>query len=345
MDKIFGKVVLERIVFFVPSMLLLSLIVFVMGRLTGDPVTVAMGDRLSDAELEALRSEYGYDLPVLTQFANYLVGVLSGDFGKSFLSGQPVIDTIGDYLPASIELGLAGLGIALAISVTGGMFLAKREGTTVDIMFRSVAIATYALPVFLLALALRLVFSIWIPIFPTTGRLDAVSLVQVEQLDAATGFYLIDSLVSGGASMWLAALSHLALPSITIGLVVGANLVRVIRSNYLFASRSESVEFARTLGLRSRTINRWHIGKLVAPQVITSFGYSFAAIITGIVYVEVSFEWRGLGWLLADAVLKRDFELIQGLVLFLAVVILVVNLIVDLFLMFSDRRFRTTLNR
>jgi peptide/nickel transport system permease protein len=127
---------------------------------------------------------------------------------------------------------------------------------------------------------------------------------------------------------------------LTIGLVVAANLMRVVRANFMFASRSQPVEFAKTLGLKEKSISSWHISKLAAPQIITSFGSSFAAVITGVVFVEVSFEWRGLGWLLADAVLKRDFELIQGLVLFLAIVILAVNLIVDLVLMLSDRRFR-----
>lgn len=340
MDTFIARVVLNRILFFIPSLLLLTLIVFAMGRLTGDPVSVAMGDRLSEAELEAIRTEFGYDLPVMTQFANYLTGLLGGDLGKSFISGRPVLETIGEYLPASLELGLTGLVLALAISYPIGVFLAKRAGRLVDVVIRSVSIVTYALPVFLLALALRLVFSFWIPLFPTTGRLDPVSLVRIEQLPHPSGFYLIDAFSAGGIGTWFAAISHLVLPSLTIALVVAANLMRVVRANYIFASRSQAVEFAKTLGLKGKNINRWHISKLAAPQIITSFGSSFAAIVTGVVFVEVSFEWRGLGWLLADAVLRRDFELIQGLVLFLAVVILAVNLIVDLVLMLSDRRFR-----
>lgn len=341
MDKIFGKVVLERILFFLPSLFLLALLVFVLGRLTGDPVSVAMGDRLSEAELKVLRTELGYDLPIMTQFTNYLAGLLTGDLGKSFVSGRPVLETIGDYLPASLELGLTGLFLALLISYPLGVFLAKRAGKVFDLAVRSLSIVAYALPVFLLALALRFTFSIWIPLLPTTGRLDPVSLVMIEQLPNPTGFYLIDSLSAGGIETWLMALTYLVLPALTIGLVVAANLMRVVRANYIFASRSQAVEFAKTLGLREKSISGWHISKLAAPEIITTFGSSFAAIVTGVVFVEVSFEWRGLGWLLANAVLKRDFELIQGLVLFLAVVILVVNLLVDLVLILTDRRFRT----
>jgi peptide/nickel transport system permease protein len=344
MDTIVARVVLNRILFFIPSLFLLALIVFVMGRLTGDPVSVAMGDRLSEPELQAIRAEFGYDLPITTQFANYLIGLFGGDLGKSFVSGLPVLETIGEYLPASVELGLTGLLLAIAIAYPCGIFLAKQPGKLVDVAVRSLAIATYALPVFLLALGLRLVFSFWIPLFPTTGRLDPISLVKIEQLQSPTGFYLIDAFSSGGIGTWLAAVSHLVLPSLTIGLVVAANLMRVVRANYIFASRSQAVEFAKTLGLKEKSISGWHISKLAAPQIITSFGSSFAAVITGVVFVEVSFEWRGLGWLLADAVLKRDFELIQGLVLFLAIVILAVNLIVDLVLILSDRRFRTVIS-
>jgi peptide/nickel transport system permease protein len=326
--------------FFFPTAFLLLAVIFSMGRLTGDPVTISMGGRLNSAELDELRSRYGYDQPVVEQFLNYLSNLFRGNLGTSFQSGLPVADVIADHLPGTVELGIFGSLLGLLVAIPLGVVVASRAGGFFDALVRSWAVVTYALPVFLLALLLRLVFSVWLPIFPTSGRLDPVSQIQFQLMDTSTGFYTLDSIISGNWGLLSSTLGHLVLPGFTIAVVIGATMMRIIRSNVIIASKTEAILFARSLGLKSRSINRWHIGKLVLPEVLTSYGYAFAGIISGVVFVEVSFELRGLGWLLAQSVVNRDFELLQGLVVFFALIIVAVNLSVDALLIIFDRRFR-----
>ena len=209
-----------------------------------------------------------------------------------------------------------------------------------DSAIRSGAVAIYALPVFLTSMLHRLLFSIWIPIFPTSGRVGIEYQVELTTNPHLTGWYLIDSILLGNPSMLLSSIAHLVLPALAIGILVAANLTRVIRSNLVFAFQTEALEFAGSLGLPRRSLLWPHAAKMVAPQVLTSFGYSIASIVGGFVYAEVSFEWRGVGSLLTESVLKRDFEVLQGIVILLVLVIVAVNAAVDLFIQLIDRRHR-----
>ena len=198
----------------------------------------------------------------------------------------------------------------------------------------------YARPVFLLALVLKLVFSSWLALLPPNGRIAIQYQVALQAKEGLTGFYLLDSLLLWDWGMFSSALSHLLLPAFAIGILIAATLLRVIRVNLVSALASEPIEFAKTLGLSKRRLFWPHASKLIAPQVLTSFGYSVASVIGGLVYAEVSFEWRGLGWLLTESVLDRDFQLVQAIVILLAVVIVITNTVVDLVIYFLDRRAR-----
>lgn len=330
----------RRVLLFFPTALIVLFSVFALGRLTGDPITVALGDRLTSEELARRVAAAGYDQPIVVQFTQYLGAILRGDFGVSAQSGLPVLEQIAPFVPASLELGLSSLVMALIIALPVTWLAARRPGGVIDSAIRSTAVIVYALPVFLTALLLRLVFSVWLPVFPNTGRLSLDQSVQVRLNPGPTGMYLLDSLLAGNANMFLDALSHLFLPSLAIAAIIAANLIRVIRSNLVYASRSEPLEFAKSLGLSQSRLLFGHQAKLIAPQVLTSFGYSVVGIIGGFVYAEVSFEWRGLGSIMTRALLQRDFEVLQAVVVLLVLLIISVNLLIDLTIRFIDRRYR-----
>lgn len=331
---------LSRISSFVATASVLLVTVFCLGRLTGDPITASLGDRLTDEELQRRISAAGYDQPVLVQFWNYLSKLLQGDFGTSSVSGAEVTERIFSHLPATLELGLFSLILAVLIAVPLAVIASKKPGGFLDSAIRSGAVAIYALPVFLTSMLLRVVFSIWIPIFPTNARVGIEYQVQLTTNPDLTGWYMIDSLLLGNIPMLLSAIAHLVLPSLAIAILIAANLTRVIRSNLVFAFQTEALEFASSLGLSRRSLLWPHAAKLVAPQVLTSFGYSIASIVGGFVYAEVSFEWRGIGSLLSESVLKRDFEVLQGIVILLVLIIVAVNAAVDLLIQLIDRRHR-----
>lgn len=332
------KFFIERLVGFVLTSLILVFTVFALGRLTGDPITASLGDRLSDSELKRRISEAGYDRPLLVQFGDYLLNLAKGDFGVSFISGTEVAPRVLSFVPATLELGLTALVLAVLVSVPLAVLASRRPGGFVDTFIRSGAVTLYALPVFFTAMLLRAVFSIWIPLLPTSGRVGIEHRVALLSNPELTGWYLVDSLLLGNFAMFASVLSHMALPAFAIAILVAANLTRVIRSNLVYALQSEPLEFASSLGLPRRALLWPHSAKLVAPQVLTSFGYSVASIIGGFVYAEVAFEWRGLGSLLTESVLNRDFEVLQAIVVLLVLIIVAANVIIDITIQLIDRR-------
>lgn len=335
-----ARFLLARLASLLATIAFIVVSVFSLARLTGDPITTSLGDRLSEAELSRRISAAGYDRPFLEQLWDYLANLAKGDFGNSFLSGLPVSEVVAKYATATLELALVSLVVSVVIALPLVFLAIKKPGGFLDSSIRSAAITIYALPVFLLALGLKLVFSVWLPILPSNGRIGIEYQVKLAGAEGLTGFMLVDSVILGDTPMLLSAAAHLILPAIAIGVLVAANLVRVMRMNLVNALTSEPIEFAKTLGISSRRQIWPHAAKLVAPQVITSFGYSAASVIAGLVYAEVSFEWRGLGWLLTEAVLQRDFVLIQAIVILLGVLIVFVNALVDVAIFAIDRRGR-----
>lgn len=334
------RFLISRLGYLFLTIFLILAAVFALVRLTGDPITTSLGDRLADSELARRISEAGFDRPLWEQFLSYLDNLFRLDLGNSFISGQPVVPEMLSHAAASSELAVFSLLIAILIAVPLAVVAAKKPNGILDSVIRSGAVTIYALPVFLLALVLKLVFSSWLALLPPNGRIAIQYQVALQAKEGLTGFYLLDSLLLWDWGMFSSALSHLLLPAFAIGILIAATLLRVIRVNLVSALASEPIEFAKTLGLSKRRLFWPHASKLIAPQVLTSFGYSVASVIGGLVYAEVSFEWRGLGWLLTESVLDRDFQLVQAIVILLAVVIVITNTVVDLVIYFLDRRAR-----
>jgi len=281
----------------------------------GDPVRLALGTRYTPEAYDALRAASGLDRSLPEQFVSYIAHALTGDLGVSFRNGQPVTTTLLQRLPATVSLALVGLVIALIISVPAGVYSALREGRVSDIIVRLTSQFGVSVPDFWLGLLLISLFSVTLGLLPASG--------YVALTDDPAG--------------WL---RQVTLPGLTVGLVAGAIMTRYIRAAVIDVASAGYIRTAVSKGLRRRVVVSRHIVRGALVPVLTIAGIQLATILGGVIVVEVVFAWPGLGRLVYDAVAARDYPLIQGAVLLVAVMFIVVNLIVDVLYAVVDPRIR-----
>ena len=281
----------------------------------GDPVRLALGTRYTPEAYEALRAASGLDRSLPEQFVSYLAHALTGDLGVSFRNGQPVTTTLLQRLPATISLAVVGLVIALLISIPAGVYSALHEGRVSDVVVRLTSQFGVSVPDFWLGMLLISLFSVTLGLLPASG--------YVSFTDDPTG--------------WL---RQVTLPGVTVGLVAGAIMTRYIRAAVIDVASSGYIRTAVSKGLPRRIVVSRHIVRGALVPVLTIAGIQLATILGGVIVVEVVFAWPGLGRLVYDAVAARDYPLIQGAVLLVAVMFIVVNLIVDVLYAVVDPRIR-----
>lgn len=292
------------------------IVVFALVHLVpGDPVRLALGTRYTPEAYEALRTASGLDRPLPEQFVSYVLHAITGDFGVSFRNGQPITTTLLQRLPATVSLAVVGLVVALLISLPAGVYSALREGRVSDVIVRVSSQFGVSIPDFWLGMLLISLFSVTLGWLPASG--------YVALTDDPAG--------------WL---RQVALPGLTVGLVAGAIMTRYIRAAVIDVASAGYVRTAVSKGLPRRVVVSRHIVRGALVPVLTIAGIQLATILGGVIVVEVVFAWPGLGRLVYDAVAARDYPLIQGAVLLVAVMFIVVNLIVDVLYAVVDPRIR-----
>ncbi len=319
--------ILERILYTVPIMLGVAVIVFVFIRLTpGDPVDIMMGQggAISAGEIEQLRSEFHLDEPISTQLWYFLSDAVRGDLGYSYIKKQPVTTLIGDRLPATIELALGALIISLLIAFPIGIISAVRQNSMVDRLSMASAFLGISMPGFWLGIVLILVFGVWLKWLPVQGRISTDI-----QLETLTGFYLIDSLVSGNWPAFVSSARHLLLPSVTLGAAVAAIVARVLRSSMLETLRADYVHLARAKGAPESLVVAKHALRNALIPTVTVVGLQVGVLLGGNMIIETVFGWPGLGRMVVEAIFNRDFPLVQGAVMIYAFTFVIANLVVD----------------
>ncbi|GAD35188.1 dipeptide/oligopeptide/nickel ABC transporter permease protein [Microbacterium sp. TS-1] len=295
-----------------------AVVVFALIQLVpGDPVRLALGTRYTPEAYEALRAASGLDRPLWEQFFGYLGSAVTGDLGVSFRNGQPVTVTLLDRLPATVSLALVGLVIALVLAVPAGIHSALREGRVSDVIVRLTSQFGVSIPDFWLGMLLISLFSVTLGWLPASG-------------------YVAFGTDPGG---WL---RQVFLPGLTVGLVAGAIMTRYIRAAVIDVASAGYVRTAVSKGLPRRVVTFRHIVRGALVPVLTIAGIQLATILGGVVVVEVVFAWPGLGRLVFEAVAARDYPLIQGAVLLVAVMFIAVNLIVDVLYVIADPRIRVS---
>ena len=331
-------IVMKRMLLVVPSIIGVVIVTFLLTRaLPGDPAAYFAGPAATEEAIAQIRKQLGLHLPLLAQFGRYVQDLLSGDLGSSLTTGQPVASELASRLPASAELTLIGLLIAMVIAIPLGILAATRPGSWIDHACRIISTAGVSLPVFFLGLILVYIFYYqlgWAP--APLGRLDAFALPP----PTITGFYLIDTLTMGDFETFRAAIAQLFLPALTLGIFALAPIARMTRASMLAVLASDFVRTARANGLTPYTIIVTYAFRNAMLPVITTLGMVFSFLLGANVLVEKVFAWPGIGSYAVEALISSDFAPVQGFVLTMAILYVALNLIIDILYGVIDPRVR-----
>ena len=336
----FFRFILGRFLLIIPTVFILVTIVFFVMRATGDPISAAMGGRLTPEELQRRIHEAGYDRPLLVQYFDYLGGLLHGDLGRTLTDNQPVVSVLTRYGAATLELALLSLVVALLVGIGFGRIAARHRDRAQDAGIRLFAILCYATPVFFLGLVLKLVFSVGLGILPSSGRSSLQSEMQFSRLVSPTGLYIVDALQLGDMKVLGDVLRHAVLPALALGLLTAGVFIRLVRTNVISTFNAGYIDAARSRGVSEKRLMSKHAWRPALIPIITVMGMQIALLLAGAVLTETTFEWKGLGFMLSNYLKARDFVAVQGIVILIAIIVSVVNFIVDVISALIDPRVR-----
>ena len=326
----------RRLFLLVPILIGLSILVFLWIRaLPGGPAASILGERATPEAIEQVERQYGLDRPLYVQYVKYVQSLLRGDLGTSIASRRPVSEEIGRRFPATVELAVAAMIFALAFGVPLGFFAAKRHGTWFDQSSLVISLLGISIPVFFLGILLKYVFSVKLGLLPTVGRIDV-------RLDAEhpTGFYVLDAILTLNFEAFRSSIEHLILPAIALGSIPLAIIARITRASVLDVQNEDYVRTARAKGLDPRVVDRRHVLRNALLPITTVIGLQVGLLLSGAVLTETVFAWPGMGTWLVGAIEARDFPVLQGGILFLAIVFVLVNLVVDISYGYINPRIR-----
>tara|TARA_R110002124_G_scaffold68073_2_gene184567 strand:+ start:2875 stop:3882 length:1008 start_codon:yes stop_codon:yes gene_type:complete len=318
---------LKRIALLIPTFLGITFIAFSFVRvLPGDPVLLMAGERgLTEERYQRLLAEFGYDRPIWQQYLEYLGDLAQGDFGNSLVTKQPVLSEFFTLFPATVELAIAAMILAILIGIPAGIIAASKRGTFIDQSIMGTALVGYSMPIFWWGLLLIIVFSGWLGWTPVSGR---ISLLYY--FPTPSGFMLIDSLLSGQSGAFTSALRHLILPTIVLATIPLAVIARQTRSAMLEVLGEDYVRTARAKGLSSSRVVGVHALRNAMIPVITVIGLSVGTLLAGAILTETIFSWPGIGKWMVDSISRRDYPVVQGGLLLIAAIVMIVNLLVDI---------------
>ncbi len=330
--------ILERVLGTIPIMFGVAIIVFFFIRLTpGDPVDIMMGQggAISSGELEQLREEFNLNEPLHIQLWYFLRDAVRGDLGYSYVLKQPVTALIGERLPATIELALGALIFSLIVAFPIGIISAVKQNSWLDRISMSTAFLGISMPGFWLGIILILLFSVKLHWLPVQGRITLGTGLQER-----TGYFVLDSILTGNLKALQSSLLHLVLPSVTLGAPVAAVIARVLRSSMLETLRSDYVTLARSKGVAEWWVVIKHALRNAMIPTVTVVGLQVGILLGGNMVIETVFGWPGLGRMVVKAIFDRDFPLIQGAVMIYAFTFVMANLIVDVMYTYLNPRIR-----
>jgi len=318
---------LKRISVVIPTFIGVTLLTFSLIRLIpGDPVELMAGERGIDPVRHAeLLAQMGLDKPLLVQYWNYLTGIFQGDLGTSIVTREPVIREFLTLFPATLELSLCAIIIALAIGLPAGIIAAVRRGKVTDYTVMGLSLTGYSMPIFWWGLLLILFFSVNLGWTPVSGRISALFWV-----DEVTGFMLIDAFLSDEVGAFTSAVRHLILPSIVLATIPLAVIARMTRSSMLEVLREDYIQVARAKGLAMWLVVCVHALRNALIPVITVIGLQVGVLLAGAILTETIFSWPGIGKWLLDSIHRRDYPSVQGGILMISCIVISVNLTVDI---------------
>jgi dipeptide transport system permease protein len=321
------RFVIARLGVLIPTFLGVTIVAFGLIRLIpGDPILLLAGERGLDAERHArLMAEYGLDKPLWQQYLVYLGGVLQGDLGQSIVTKRPVLNEFMTLFPATVELSLCALLLAVLIGLPAGVVAGVKRGSVFDHGLMGISLTGFSMPIFWWGLLLIILFSGVLQWTPVSGRISLLYFFP-----PVTGFMLIDSLLADQKGAFASAASHLVLPTIVLGTVPLAIIARQTRSAMLEVLGEDYVRTARAKGLPPSRVIGLHALRNALIPVVTVIGLQVGLLFSGAILTETIFSWPGIGKWLVDSIYRRDYPSVQGGIVLIASVVMLVNLVVDL---------------
>ena len=317
--------ILRRFLILIPTLLGVSFIVFLMLRLTpGDPAELLLGERATESALQEVRKHLGLNEPLYVQYGLFLKRLMKGDLGETIWTRQKVWIEVKQRFPATIELSLVALCISCFFGVLFGIISATRQYSLFDYLSMLGALAGVSMPIFWLGLVFMLIFSLNLGWLPISGRLD----VHIN-LDVVTNFYILDAVLTRNWEALRNAIWHIIMPAVTLSTIPTAIVARMTRSSMLEVLRQDYIKTAKAKGLSNFKVIFKHALRNALIPVVTTIGLQFGILMGGAILTETIFAWPGVGKWMYDAVMQRDYMVIQGGTLFIATIFVVINLMVD----------------
>ena len=325
---------IKRVLMLIPVLFFVSVLVFLIMRVfSPDPATIVLGQHTTLEKANAWREQMGLNEPIIEQYIDYMTKVLHGDFGVSYFTNTPVTTELLSRLPATIELSVIAIIIASIVGVFFGIISAVKKNSIIDNFTMTTALIGVSMPVFWLGMLLIILFSGYLHLVPSGGRIDAL----MRPYDG-TGFYLYDTLVIGDYEAFFNALQHAILPAVTLAGYSMAIITRMTRSSMLDVLHQDYIRTAKAKGLSSYKVIFKHAFRNALLPIITVIGLQFGSLLSGAVLTETVFAWPGIGAYSVQCILRSDFPVIQGVVLIVAFIFVVMNLSVDLLYAALDPR-------
>ena len=320
------RFVVRRLLLLVPILIGLSILVFLWIRaLPGGPAQALLGERATAQQVAQIEREYGLDKPVHEQYWRFVKKVWGLDFGTSTYSRQPVTEEIKLRFPATVELALAAMLFSVSVGIPLGFIAAKRHGGFLDHASLVASLIGISIPIFFLAIILKYIFAVKLGWLPTVGRISVLITI-----DHPTNFYVLDAILAGSWEAFVDVCKHLVLPAVALGSIPLAIVARITRAAVLDVQNEDYVRTARAKGLAPRIVDVRHVLRNAMLPISTIIGLQVGLLLSGAVLTETVFAWPGMGSLLVTAIEQRDFPVLQGGILFLAVIFVLVNLLVDI---------------
>ena len=326
----------RRLLQLIPILFGLSILLFAWLRLLpGGPATALLGERATPERIAAINHAYGLDQPIWVQYWSYLTRIVRFDLGDSIQNGRPVTDVLRTQFPGTIELTIAALIFAVGVGVPLGYFAARRQGGPLDGLSVVGSLIGVTIPVFFLAFLLKYVFAVKLGWLPPSGRQDV-------RLDAThiTNFFVLDGILTREYDASWDAIKHLILPAIALGTIPLAIIVRITRASVLEVVNEDYVRTAEAKGLTTAVIRRRHLLRNAMLPVVTTIGLQLGLLLSGAILTETVFAFPGIGQEIYSSILNKDYAVLQGAILVIAILYVVINLIVDLLYGVLDPRVR-----
>jgi ABC-type dipeptide/oligopeptide/nickel transport system permease component len=330
------RYLLGRIIATIPVVILISLLVFLLIHAApGDPADLLLSDEASPADIAEARHRWGLDQPIYVQYLRFLANIASGDLGMSFRYSDPVLDLIGQRLPATIELAMASMLIAIVFGIPLGVWAGAKPNSWADNLGSVFGFFGISMPSFWLGIMLILIVSGYFNWLPSSGR-NTYGVAQASE----TGFYIINSLLSGNMKAAWDGIKYIIMPAIALGTGMMGLIMRVTRSSILEITSEDYVRTARAKGLGENDVLWRHVLRNALVPVITVVGLELGTLLSGSIIVETVFAWPGSGSLLIAAIQSRDYPLITGTVLTYTIAFVVINFAIDMLYAWIDPRIR-----